>query len=110
MSGSGPCGLKRKDLPKDIEEDVLRINGIKIKDEEDNNKFISKPCPRCKESVSPGGKFCSRCGSPFEVITAIQVEDKRNEMDNLMSKLMKDPEVQSFISSKLEKIKVESHQ
>ena len=97
---------------KDIEEDVLRINGIKIKDEEDNNKFISKPCPRCKESVSPGGKFCPRCGTPFDVEIAMEVEDKRGEMDNtmnaLMNSLLKDPEIRKIVISKLREIRVAS--
>jgi site-specific recombinase XerD len=93
---------------RDIEEDVLRINGIKIKDEEDNNKFISKPCPRCKESVSPGGKFCSRCGAPLEIDIAMMAEEKRKEMDDKMTQLLEYPDVKQAITRRLKELMIKT--
>lgn len=98
---------------RDVEEDVLRINGIKIKDEESDNKFISKNCPRCKESVSPGGKFCSRCGAPIDIENAIKVDEKRTEMDEKMDMfiqcIIENPKIRQEIIGKMREKKITSH-
>ena len=57
----------------------------------------------------PTGKFCLRCGAPLDLETVMKVEEKRNEMDNamtiLLKDLLKDPEIQARIENKLEQIK-----
>ncbi len=88
----------------------------KVEREEEEAKkdnFAPKKCHRCEKMNPPTGKFCSRCGAPLDQKTAMEVEEKRKEMDNIMTillkDLLKDPEIQDRIENKLEQIKVESH-
>ena len=57
-----------------------------------------------KKMNPPTGKFCLRCGTPLEVESVMKVEEKRNEMDNLMSALMKDPLVQEFLINRIKEL------
>lgn len=94
---------------RDIEEDILKLNGIKVENEEDKHEFVTRKCPRCKETNPPVGKFCQRCGTPLDLETILKVEEKRHEMDDVMTillkDLLKDPDIQARIENKLEQIK-----
>ncbi len=54
------------------------------------------------------GKFCLRCSVPLDRKTAMETEEKRKEMDNIMTillkDLLKDPEIQARIETKLEQV------
>jgi len=93
---------------RDVEEDILKLNGIKVENEENKHEFVPRKCPRCKEMNPPVGKFCLKCGIPLDVESVMKVEEKRKEMDNLMSTLMKDPEVRKLVFSKLRQIKIKT--
>ncbi len=58
------------------------------------------------------GRFCLRYGTPIDPKTAMETEEKRIEMDNVMSillkDLLKDPDIQARIENKLEQIKSET--
>ena len=58
----------------------------------------------------PAGKFCFRCNAPLDPGFVMRVEEKRKEMDNVMTillkDLLKDPEIQSHIKNKLETMKI----
>ena len=94
---------------RDLDDKIFEINGLKEGKKEEKEEPTVKKCYRCEKMNPSTGKFCGRCGSPLDLDTAMKAEEKRSEMDNLMNRLMKDPEVQTFIASKLEQIKVEDH-
>lgn len=93
---------------RDLDGKIFEINGLKEEKKKEKEEPTVKKCYRCEKMNPSTGKFCGRCGSPLDVDTAMKIEDKREELDNLMNRLMKDPEVQSLIARKLEQIKVES--
>ena len=78
---------------RDIDNKILRINGI----ETDTNKFEDKNkplrCPRCQFITPPHSQFCGRCGSAMDLQIALDLEKRRNQADNLMDKLVRNPEL-----------------
>ena len=94
---------------RDIDGAILKMHGLEKENEIKKEIFSPKKCHRCEKMNPPSGKFCLRCGVPLDLETVMKVEEKRNEMDNIMTLLMKDllkdPEIQARIDSKLEQIK-----
>ncbi len=86
---------------RDMDSAILKMNGIKTEETEKKSHFAPKKCPRCKNTNSPTGKICVRCGAPLDVTSAMEIENKRKRMDRLMSTLMKDPETQRFLLGKM---------
>lgn len=91
---------------RDLEDAILKFNGLNV--EEKENEPTIKKCPRC-EKINPNtGRFCLRCGAPLDFEAVMKVEEKRNEMDNVMTillkDLLKDPEIQARIENKLKQI------
>jgi integrase len=98
---------------RDMDNAILKMNGIKSKDTEKKQVFSPKKCYRCEKMNPPSGKFCLRCGAPLNQETVMKVEEKRKEMDKIMSillkDLLKDPAVQARIENKLGQIKIDKH-
>jgi hypothetical protein len=46
-------------------------------------------------------KFCSRCGSPLDIGTALELDEKRKAGDEVVSMLVKDPKVQKIIVNRI---------
>ena len=81
-----------------------------IKKDEDKKESLLKPikCPRCDNMNSYDAKFCGKCAGILDIQTAMQLEDKRqkefemrNRSDELMNKLMMDPEVERFLKERI---------
>lgn len=94
---------------RDLDGAVLELHGLKEENKTRKEEFIPKKCHRCEKMNPPTGKFCLRCGAPLEINTAMKAEEKRNEMDNIMTillkDLLKDPQIQARIENKLEQIR-----
>jgi len=97
---------------RDIDSAILKLHGLKEEKKEQEEEFTPKKCHRCEKMNPSTGKFCLRCGAPLDLETVMKVEEKRNEMDNtmtiLLKDLLKDPEIQARIENKLEQIKIKS--
>ena len=91
----------------DLEDSILKINGLKK--EEREQEVTVKKCSRCQKINTPNGKFCIRCGSPLDIKSVFESEDKKKEIDNtmiiLLEDLLKDPEIQARIENKIRQIK-----
>ena len=94
---------------RDIDGAILKLHGLKEEEKEKAEEFTPKKCHRCEKMNPSAGKFCLRCGAPLNLETAITVEEKRKEMDNIMTMLLKDllkdPEIQARIENKIRQIK-----
>jgi ribosomal protein L40E len=88
---------------RNIDNALLKLNGIKTEDEvnSEEHKLRIKTCLRCQESNSPTSSFCSRCGSPLDMRTAMQLHEEESKTDNVMDDLLEDPEVKHLLLSKL---------
>jgi integrase/ribosomal protein L40E len=86
---------------RDVDKSLLKLNGIAVEDEKREQQLKAQTCQRCKEKNSPASKFCSRCGSSLDVKTAIELDEKRKAGDEVVTMLVKDPEVQEIIVRKI---------
>ena len=87
---------------RDVDNALLKLQGIKIEKQEEQSVLKLTICPRCSEKNSPSSKFCRKCGSPLDLKTAIKLDESREKADRLMSALVKDPEILDKLLTKLE--------
>ncbi|MGA8905262.1 MAG: site-specific integrase [Candidatus Bathyarchaeia archaeon] len=88
---------------RNIDNALLKLNGIKTEDEVNNEEHTLKikTCLRCQEVNSPTSGFCSRCGCPLDVRTAMLLHEEESKTDNIMDRLVEDMEFKEFVLSKL---------
>jgi uncharacterized OB-fold protein len=55
---------------------------------------------RCETDNSPASRFCTKCGSPLDLKTAIELQDEEKITDAVMSIFMEDEEFIKFVRSK----------
>lgn len=89
---------------EDIDEAQCILNGV-AKAEKKEEQLKPKVCQRCDEKNPPGFKFCSKCGQPLDIQTAIEVDETRKKADTLMNELVKNPEVLDSLMKGIEKLK-----
>lgn len=102
--GSKMAGIYVHMSGKDVDEAVLRANGIQIKKESVENKLKPIECIRCKTINPVTYTCCKLCGLPLNKEEAENVllnDVKLNEADDFMNKLFKDPEFQELVKRKL---------
>lgn len=90
---------------RDVDPAILRLYGIKNREEKRESKLKPKLCPRCEQTNPFTNKFCSRCGMPLDKETIIEVVEKdmkRKQMDNILDEMLRD---QRFREMFMEKIK-----
>lgn len=83
---------------------VLRANGIEIKKEATKIAMQPKKCIKCKTINEATNRFCKICGLPLdkeEAEKVIKADVERNQADEIMNKLIKDPEILELIKKKL---------
>jgi len=76
---------------EDIDEAQSIMNGVRVA-KDMKLEFQPKSCLRCKESNSPASKFCAKCGTVLDIETAVQIDQSRKKIDELLNKLTQDPE------------------
>jgi site-specific recombinase XerD len=88
---------------RNIDNALLKLNGIKTEDEVNNeeHKLRIKTCSRCQEVNSPTSSFCSRCGCPLDVRTAMLLHEEESKTNNIMDRLVEDPEFKAVLLTKL---------
>lgn len=91
---------------RNIDNALLKLNGIKTEDEVNSEEHTLriKTCSRCQEVNSPTSGFCSRCGCPLDVRTAMLLHEEESKTDSVMDDLLEDPEFKEFVRSKLNAI------
>lgn len=71
---------------RDVDEAVLKANGIEIHEEEHKPKTTA--CPRCKTINTPNNLFCFRCGAVLTFKTAMELEEKAKPLDENLNVLL----------------------
>ena len=85
---------------RDVDDALLALQGLKKPDTKTEELMKLRPCPRCQEKNSPIAKFCFRCGTPMEFQAAIQIEEEKKVGEELLGKLMQNPEFKEFLFKK----------
>lgn len=77
---------------RNIDNALLKLNGIKTEAEVDQEEHPLKiqRCTRCDEVNPPTNRFCSKCGVPLNLKTAIELENERRATDEIMNVLFED--------------------
>ncbi len=91
---------------KDLDGAILTINGLKERQEV---KPVSpKVCSRCDTINMQDSLYCMKCAGILDEKTAIQAqqnllqkEEANSQVNNLMSSLLKDVDVQKFLAEKI---------
>ncbi|MFH8132512.1 MAG: tyrosine-type recombinase/integrase [Candidatus Aenigmatarchaeota archaeon] len=94
---------------RDVDRALLKLNGIEVQEKLENEKFKAKICPRCKGSNSFDAKFCHLCGMCLDEKVSVEVEELRGKIDQLMTELVKNPEVLEALLKGIEKLKNQSN-
>jgi len=87
---------------RDIDNALLKLNGIAVEEEVEKEEFTVVACPRCETKNSPISKFCTKCGYCFDMKTAMQLDEARSKADKLMTMLVERPEVLEVLLKTLE--------
>jgi len=90
---------------RDVDDALLKLNGLAVKDEEKQDMIKAVVCPRCRERNSPDAKFCPHCGMCLDEKTAVEIDDARLKADELMNELVKRPEILEQMLHAVEAIK-----
>lgn len=96
---------------KDLDEDILRINGMKPGDKPIAFKPQARTCSRCKEINAPNALYCCRCAEIVDPALALKtkVEESQKPADTIKSPLMEwlqqDPEIREVLRRKASEFK-----
>jgi integrase/recombinase XerD len=86
---------------RDVDKKLLRIHGV-IKDDQVEKRVMERRvCGRCGTENPPEGRFCTLCAAPLDTRTALELDKKRQSVDEVMNTLIQDREVQQFLKKKL---------
>ena len=75
---------------KDVDNAVLKANGIEHSYEAHKPSLTIKTCPKCREVNEATAKYCVRCGSPLDlnaIAEQLDVYVVKKELDSLKSAL-----------------------
>ncbi len=89
---------------RDTDNAILKLSGIKIEENEEEEKLKNKICVRCKTINQTTNRFCKLCGfilDKEEANKIIKEDIQREQADEVMNKLLRDPEILSLIKKKL---------
>jgi site-specific recombinase XerD/ribosomal protein L40E len=90
---------------RNIDNALLKLNGIKTEDEvsKEEHPLKIKTCERCSESNPPTNRFCSKCGAPLDIRTALDLQHEEEKTDTIMNQLFEDVNFRSAVRMALAK-------
>lgn len=74
---------------KEVDEAILRANGIEI---QDDKKPQTIQCPRCMTLNTSNNRFCYRCGAVLDLKMAVYLDDKMKSLEGMGDALELDSE------------------
>lgn len=87
---------------RDVDSALLKLNGIVAEKEENEEQFKVRICSRCKTKNGPTAKFCDSCGLAMDIKSAIELDNSRRGITELLNKLMENPEKLSKLFALIE--------
>jgi integrase/recombinase XerD len=90
---------------RDVDGALLKAHGITMDQESKSKMEITlTKCPRCAKGTISEDQFCPACGMILNAKAAVHMEEERTKADRIMDLLMKDNDVRSFLSQKVQKL------
>jgi integrase len=87
---------------KNVEDEILRINGL-VEKTEDKNSFKLIICPRCHVKNTPGSNFCSSCSLALDLPNLMKTEEDAKSVGFNIMDLMKNPNFTTELANLLVK-------
>jgi hypothetical protein len=78
---------------RDLDNSLLKLNGIEVDEKEDVSILKPKVCIRCDKENPATNKFCNQCGMMLDEKTMVEIIEndmERKDADNILDKLMED--------------------
>jgi site-specific recombinase XerD len=88
-----------------VDNAILRSNGIIKAQDQEGSILKPRKCERCSNINKATDTFCSRCSLALDEKTMQELKQKdmeRSQADEIMNKLINDPEIFELIKKKLE--------
>jgi site-specific recombinase XerD len=86
---------------KDLDDDLLQIAGVEVRDEKKESPLKAKECTRCHTKNQGTAEFCMLCGKPFNeslvVEETLDSQQLKNEVETLKEQLQKTEGVGSYL-------------
>jgi len=91
---------------RDVDQRILEVSGVKLAEEEMPKPSPLKPrlCPRCDYQNPADAKYCSRCSMVLDLKAALELDEERKRIDEVMELALKDPEVQRLLMDKMRQL------
>lgn len=86
---------------REVDNAILKMNGLEIGEEKKENKILPRKCPRCDTINAYDSKHCNKCGGILDLKYALEMDEQKKEADGIMARLLKDKEIQELIMEKL---------
>ena len=100
VQGSDMAGTYVHLSGRDLDKTIMEMHGlVEIKEDVE-----SKKCPRCGRINPPKTVICVQCLASLDLKTALEVEERRSDADNLLVQLFQMPKVQKALAQSLDEI------
>jgi hypothetical protein len=86
---------------RDVDQAILKANGIEIK--EDENKPKINVCPRCKNINTLNNLFCYKCGAVLTLKIAMDLEEKAKPVDDSLNELL-ESKINELVEARLNEL------
>ena len=86
---------------RDVDNALLKLQGLVQTEETKSDKLNVRVCPRCKDHNAPISRFCTKCGLPLADDMIAKIEEMKDKSNNVMNRLMDDEEFKSFMMKKI---------
>jgi len=90
---------------RNVDNALFKLNGIKTEDEvnREERRLRVQQCERCRVANPPTNRFCSRCGSPLDIKTALEVQKEQDTTDEIMNRLFEDSRFRGALEEALQR-------
>lgn len=88
---------------RDVDSALLeKVYGLKEEDKkQEETKLKPIKCPRCGFVNGTTAKFCSNCSMALDPIIAVELDKKRRDSDEFMTRLMEDKDIKEMLVKKI---------
>jgi len=77
---------------QELDKALLKASGIQLNEEKKEDKLNVIQCPRCRNDNSAGTKYCFSCGFCFDIKIAIEIDETKKKVNELLDALVSRPE------------------
>lgn len=89
---------------RDVDNALLKLQGLVQTEETKSEKLNVRVCPRCKDHNSPISIFCTKCGLPLDEKLIVKIEEIKGVSNKVMNRLWEEEEYVEFTRKMMAKL------